>query len=213
MKAKLSRHIAVLLLLLIITPVAALGSEREKIDKLFEESFVYEAQGKYTASLNSVLQILRLDHKNYVATLRAGWLSYLRGNYKESSYYYEKAVALAPHAIEPRLGLMLPLMAANKWKKTETVAQDIIKSDSKNYLANSRLAFILFSQKRYGDAAPQYRKVIDWYPSDIEMQLGLAWTFLRMGKKKEARRYFLKVLTVRRNNRSALDGMEIVEGG
>ena len=64
---------------------------------------------------------------------------------------------------------------------------------------------------RYAEAEKQYKKVIHWYPSDIEMKLGLAWTNLRMGRKEKSAQYFKEVLKVRRHNASALLGLEKIE--
>jgi cytochrome c-type biogenesis protein CcmH/NrfG len=145
--------------------------------------------------------------------LRAGWLSYLKGDYRHSVDYYRKAVFLEPGAIEPKLGLTLPLMASKNWKEAGAVARQVLKVDANNYLASSRLAFILFSQGRYGEAEKQYRKVISGYPADIDMKLGLGWTYFRMGQKRKAAAVFREVLMVRKNNTSAQHGMELIENG
>jgi tetratricopeptide (TPR) repeat protein len=182
-----------------------------KISVYFEESFAYEAQKNYEASLDTVLKILKIEKDNYTATLRAGWLNYLNGDYQESLRYYKKTISLAPSATEPKLGLMLPLMALKQWSDTAATARKVLRSDPKNYIAGSRLAYALFSQARYGDAEKQYSNIIAAYPSDIEMKLGLGWTYLRMGRKKEAGKNFREVLKVRRNNASALAGMEAIQ--
>lgn len=200
-------------LILLIARVEALADGAAKIPEYFETSFSHENRGNYAEALNSVLRILRIDHRNYTAMLRAGWLGYLKGDYKNSVGYYRKAVLLAPKAIEPRLGLMLPLMASKEWDAAGVVARHILKFDEKNYLAKSRLAFIFFSQGRYGEAQKQYQKIISWYPADIDMKIGLGWTLLRMGNKKKAAEIFRDVLTVRKNNISARDGMEFIENG
>ena len=200
-------------LILIALPAGVLADETAKIPDYFEASFNLENRGSYTEALNSVLMILRIDHRNYTAMLRAGWLSYLKGDYKNAIGYYRKAVLLEPEAIEPKLGLTLPLMASKDWREADTVVQKILKSDKDNYLANSRLAYILFSQGRYGEAEKQYQKVISEYPADIEMKLGLGWTYLRMGHKKKAAGVFREVLVVRKNNASAQKGMELIENG
>jgi tetratricopeptide (TPR) repeat protein len=201
------------LLILLSAPVDVLADEAANIPEYFETSFNHESCGNYVEALNSVLRILRIEHRNYTAMLRAGWLGYLKGDYKHSVDYYRKAVLLQPEAVEPRLGLMLPLMASKEWDAAGDVALHILKFDEKNYLANSRLAFIFFSQGRYGEAEKHYRKTISWYPSDIDMKIGLGWTHLRMGNKKKAAEIFSDVLTVRRNNISAHNGMELVQNG
>lgn len=187
------------------------GQPYNKISFYFEESFAYEAEKNYEESLDTVLKILKIEKDNYTATLRAGWLNYLNGDYQESLRYYKKTISLAPSATEPKLGLMLPLMALKRWSDTAATARKVLTSDPKNYLADRRLAYALFSQARYGDAEKQYRNIIASYPSDIEMKLGLGWTYLRMGRKKEAGKNFKEVLKVRRNNASALAGMEAIK--
>jgi tetratricopeptide (TPR) repeat protein len=105
---------------------------------------------------------------------------------------------------------MLPLMASNMWQASEEAAIEVIRTDRNNYYANSRLAYIFFSQKRYVEAEKLYRKVLSWYPSDIEMKLGLAWTLFFMGNMEEAARYFGEVLKVLRKHPGALQGMETI---
>ncbi len=191
-----------------LLPVYAYRSDQT--GEYFENSFKYESQGNYAAALNSVLLVLRMDRGNYTATLRAGWLNYLKKNYKDSIRYYKKTVALEPDAIEPKLGLMLPLMASKMWHYAETTARAVLAIDPKNYTGNSRLAYILFSQTRYGEAEKQYGKVLQWYPGDIEMKLGLAWSNLHIGRKEVSEKYFREVIQVRKSNTSALAGMETI---
>jgi len=212
MKVRLSFCVPVLFcLFVLIEPFTGSAAENDKIGIYFEESFSSEAAAKYDASLNSVLKILRVDQKNYLATLRAGWLSYLRGDLTSGEKYYRRAIDLAPGAVEPRLGLLLPLIAGKKWAEAESVAHAALKMDGKNYTAMSKMGYILFQQEKYEEARAMYQRVLDNYPSDVEMRLGLGWTFQRLGRREEARRHFLEVLEVYRTNQSALQGMEILK--
>ena len=197
-------------LLLLAAPLNIYSADSGKIGEQFEESFIYEAAGNYDAALNSVLRVLRIDQKHYTAMLRAGWLAYLKGDFSAAEKYYRKAVSLAPDAIEPRQGLMLPLAAAKKWPETEATARQILKTDQKNYTAYSKLAYALFQQGKYGDAKIIYQRLLDWYPSDADMKLGLAWTYQRMGRTGDGARYFNEVLEVYRNNQNALSGLEAI---
>lgn len=177
------------------------------IPNLFETSFGHETQGNYTAALNNVLSVLQKDKENYTATLRAGWLNYLLGKHDKAIEFYRHAVKLASGSVEAKLGIMLPYMALKQWSQAEELARTVMKVDPSNYYANSRLAWIMYSQSRYQEALEFYRKVMRMYPSDIEMQLGIGWTYLKMGKKQEARKYFSMVLSVRQSNVRALQGM------
>ncbi len=202
------KHLLVIAFAATVICWTAFGGEEQNIPELFEISFAFESQGNYSAALNSVMLIVNKNPKNYTAHLRVGWLYYLEGMYKESVAFYKKAETLAPAAIEPLEGELLPLMAMKDWAGAEKTALEIRKTDPGNYRANSRLAYILFSQARYSDAAKMYEEVLKRYPSDLDMKLGLGWTYLRMGNKKKAAEFFLDVLEVRRNNQNALSGME-----
>ncbi len=199
---------ATMVLALTLPTTAAAAPGQNKVPALFESSFAHEATGNISRALNDVLQIVRLAPGNYVATLRSAWLYYRKGRYGDAIATYRKARKLAPKAVEPVLGETLPLMAAKRWSDAERAAKLVLKRSPRNYLASSRLAFIYFSQARYGEADAWYTRVLSDYPSDTEMMLGLGWTRLRQGRKAEARRIFNAVLAIRRQNSSARAGVE-----
>lgn len=205
---------AVATLSLALAAAPARGAGGRSIPELFESSFALEATGQYARALEAVEAILRQRPDDYVANLRAGWLSYLLGAHDKAVRFYEKASDVEPKAIEPRLGLMLPLMAARQWARAAEVARRILEVDPRNYLARSRLAWVAYSQGRYGQAERTYAEVLRDYPGDVDMMLGLAWTYLKQGRKDDARRTFERVLRIRRNNESARAGLaELDQGG
>lgn len=182
--------------------------QEDQVAAHFTRSFDAEVKGEYEGALNEMLQVLRSDVGNYTAMLRTGWLFYQLGRYQDAVINYRKAVALAPGAIEPMLGLTMPLMALYRWKETEVVCLDILKIDPMNYLADVRLAHTLFSLGRFREAAERYSRILVRYPSDIDVKSGLAWAYTRMGRVTDARTLFRQVLRVRANNTSALTGLE-----
>ena len=203
---------AVLTAMVVISPQALMGSVRaeptSRVAELFESSFANEASGKNGKALEDVLKILKIDGQHYVATLRAGWLNYMKKRYSESVRFYKRAASMAPKAIEPQLGLMLPLMASKRWKEAERVGKWIMKVAPRNYLAGRRLAYIAFSQGKYKAAETRYMSVWADHPSDVEMMLGLGWTYRRQGRKADARKMFETVLSIRRKNANAKAGLE-----
>lgn len=185
----------------------ALADVNKRFAALFETSIGHEYSGNLDSALNDVLQIIRIDANHYVANYRAGWLYYLKGQYENSITYYKKAAAIKTKALEPLLGMMLPFTALKQWPKAETLGEEILKKAPHNYLAGSRLAFIYFSQGKYQKAEVQYMKVLESYSSEIEMMLGLGWTYQKQGKKAEARKMFEEVLSISNNNKNALNGI------
>lgn len=71
--------------------------------ELIQRSYDSEA----LADSLSVLDQLSAPRRDaYVVTLRKAWLLYRLGRYAESTEVYVRAIALAPAAVEPRLGIL-----------------------------------------------------------------------------------------------------------
>lgn len=184
-----------------------------KIKRGFTKSLEMENKGDLSSALDETLKILVMEERNYPANLRAGWLYYRLGNYPRSAAKYRKAHTLARSAVEPLAGLLLPLVASKRWKEAITVAKEALSVDQQNYTANSCMAFALFSVNKYKEALRHYNKITKLYPSDAEMQLGLAWTWFRLGNMKLAHQWFTKVLQVKPANKSAIQGMQLIVTG
>lgn len=213
-----SRHMRFLLLVLILPCMGAAAAQAQdgaaasdpdaRIGELFESSFSHEATGNNQRALTDMQEVVRLAPQHYLANLRVGWLAYAKQRYDESIAAYQKAAELAPRALEPQLGVMLPLMAAKRWSSAEKLARTILAVAPRNYLATSRLAYIAFSQARFAESERLYRQMLDDYPGDIEMMLGLGWAQVRQNKRAEARQIFRQVLGISRQNASAKAGVE-----
>ena len=202
----------IVLLILVLSSVSLLrASTPDTIPGLFSLSFQKSREGDLRAALNAVYQILQKEPKNYTANLRASWLLYSLKRYSQSETRYRKTVDIAPRAIEPRLGLLLPLMAQRKWAQVEEIIVNLLKYDPLNYTLNSRFAYVLFVTGRYGAALKYYNKVLVLYPSDLDMQLGMGWTQLKMGNNLEASRWFQAVLNVMPTNTSARAGLNALQ--
>lgn len=209
----ISAKFAAILLMLTVS-IAPSGHAQDpasadaRVAELFESSFSHEATGNNQKALADMQEAVRLAPQHYLANLRVGWLAYAKQHYDESIAAYNKAAELAPRALEPQLGVMLPLMAAKRWATAEKLGRTILAVAPRNYLASSRLAFIAFSQGKFKDSEQLYRQVLDDYPGDLEMLLGLGWAQLRQGKKDDAKASFRQVLGVSRQNASAKAGLE-----
>jgi tetratricopeptide (TPR) repeat protein len=172
----------------------------------FQESYDLEATGHDLEAL-AALDKLSPDRKGeYVALLRRGWLQYRLGKNGAAVEDYTKAIAMAPKAVEPRLGILLPLLASNQWAIVERHARVVLKLDSENYLATLRLAFSLYSQNKLAEAEPLYQKLVEAYPSDTEARSGLGWTLLKQHKKREAAAVFKALLDFAPKNILAQQG-------
>lgn len=203
----LLRVAASLLLLAAGRPCLAAG---ETVASSLRASLQGEERGNYQEALNAALKALRQDPTSYLGNLRAGWLFYQLRQYPESVERYRRAHELAPRSLEPRLGLMLPLMAQRQWKEVEELGLHLLRFAPRNYTLLSRLAFVYFSTGRYSEAEQYYSEALTLFPSENEMKLGLAWTYLRMGRKREATAWFEQVLQLIPESLSARQGLDML---
>jgi tetratricopeptide (TPR) repeat protein len=209
----MKKKIFILLILFGVLSLSAISTAwGGSVSKVYQLSYEEEAKGKYEEAMFVLLQAGQAGDNTYLYHLRLGWLQYLAGKYPDSVNSYRKAMIISKDSIEAKLGLMLPLMAQGKWSDAERVGREILSVDNLSYLANSRLAYISYNLKQYNEAETYYRKILSYYPGDIEMQAGLAWSLLKQDKNDMAEKVFVEILRYVPNHVSGNAGMRIVKG-
>ena len=127
-----------LILTIILSGTLSIGANaQDKIIDAFKQSYSLEKTENFKGAIESLKAVYQSD--SYELNLRLGWLTYLAGQIQESIDYYSKAVSLKPYAIEPKLGLVLPLSVQGKWNEIEEIYQKILQIDPNNSLVNYRL--------------------------------------------------------------------------
>ncbi len=179
---------------------------------LYRDSYALESAGKMKAATNKVLTVLRHEPESYFANLRAGWLYYLQGKSEESIKYYDRAVGLKPKAVEPLLGKLLPLVGVAAWGDVIKTARKVIEMDPGNFQANSKLAYALYMSGNFAKSLPVYTLLVQRYPSNVTMKVGLAWCNLKMARTQRARELFLEALKIDSSNQKAANGLAACAG-
>ncbi len=172
-------------------------------DNPIQNSYLFEYNGHYKKALDLMLPLAQRQPHNYLAHLRVAYLSYMTGKLDQSIFYYKKSIALYSKAIEPRLGLLLPLMAKGNYQQVVFVAQAVLRMDAKNYTARQKLAYSLYMSGRYRQAAQYYKSIVDDYPSDGLMHLGLGWSQYKQKGCSSAKKSFARALTILPANKKA----------
>jgi tetratricopeptide (TPR) repeat protein len=170
-------------------------------------SFGHEAKGELQAALSASQQAADANPKLYFARLRVAYLELALKNYAAAERDYARAAELAPRSIEALLGRQQALIALGRYEDAEGAGRAVLARDPDNYLASSRLAWTFFSLKRFGEAAKLYTGVLSLYPGDLEMMLGLGYSQLRAGKKRDAAETFRVVLGINKNHPRAREGL------
>jgi len=187
----------------------SMAQDQEKLMAAFNSSYVKEKEGKFDEAAKALKAFY--DASSYEINLRLGWLTYLQGQFSESLGYYNKAIDLMPYAIEPRLGVVLPLSAQGNWEVVVSQYNKILEIDSKNTLILYRMGLISYDKKDYKQAYQYFEKVVNLYPWDYQSVLMLAWSNLKLGKTREAKILFNKVLLYYPGDTSSKEGLSLIK--
>lgn len=188
---------------------SAMAQETEAMKSAFEESYTYETDGNYSDAIKALKNVY--DPASYHINLRLGWLSYLSGQFTESSAYYRKAIELKSYAIEARFGLTYPASAMGNWAQVKDQYIKILELDPQNTKANYYFGLMLYETGEYAKAARHFEKVVNLYPFDSESVLMYAWSNFQLGKTREAEILFNEVLLIDPDNESALEGLDLIK--
>ena len=118
---------------------------------------------------------------------------------------------ILPYSHEAKLGYVLPLAGLGEWDQVIEIYNSMIKLDPKNTLVNYRLGAIYYERKDYQKAYDALEEVINLYPNDYSSNLLFAWTNFQMGKLKEAKVLFNKVLLIKPDSESAFEGLKLIQ--
>lgn len=181
----------------------------EKVLKAFEQSYALEKANDFRKSAKVLKDIYMSD--SYEFNLRLGWLQYNAGMFDESKEYYRKAMTLMPYSEEARFGLTLPLSVRGEWDEVARMYIQILDNNPGNTRALYHLGLIHYNRKEWTQAAMHFQKLVDLYPFGYDGLLMLAWTNLQLGKTREARVLFNKVLLYSPSDASALEGLGLLK--
>ncbi len=175
----------------------------------FSKSYEYESRGNFTEAVTTMKSIYQED--SYEINLRLGWVTYLLGQFTESSAYYQKAIKLKPYAIEAKIGFANPASALGNWDQVVTQYNEVLAIDPQNTTVNYRMGSILYGRKDYAKAEKYLEKVVNLYPFDYDNMVLYAWTEYRLGKLREAQVLFNKALLMRPKDASATEGLGLIK--
>ena len=195
---------------LITAPVAA-GATMDAMQTALNSSYGLEAKRDIAGAIKAIKGVDGANREDdYLLNYRLGWLSYLAGAYNDSVAYYEKAASVKPSAVEPLLAMVQP--SAAQTGKTDVVIgiyERVLRNDPSNYKSLSQLAWLNYSAlKNYKIAATFYERLLKLYPADVEMMIGLGYSFKLEGNKGAADRVFNQVLRLSPSNARALAGLK-----
>lgn len=187
----------------------AFVNAQDSLMQTFAKSYQYEKSEQYAQAISTLKEMY--SEKHYELNLRIGYLHYLLGQHIESVKYYTKAVELKPNCVQAKLGLVYPNAAQKKWDIVIKLYEDILKIAPTTSYVSYKLGLIHYERKNYQTALSYFELVYNLYPFDYEGLLMMGWTNLQLGKKAEANYFFNKTLLIAPNDKSALEGLQLLK--
>jgi len=184
------------------------GKAQTALSAAFARSYGHEAKLNYPEAINVLKEVY--DRSSYETNLRLGWLYYKSAMHKESLGYYKIAASLMPYAIEAKLGCTYPAAALGNTAELISQYDQVLNIDPQNTTANYWRGMIHYDKKEYAQAFKYFERLVNLYPFGHDGLLMFAWTNLRLGKTREALVLFNKVLLVDPADKSALEGLELM---
>ena len=194
---------------IILLLASSLMATDDKVLNAFKQSYAFENKSEFTKAIAVLKDVY--DENSYEINLRLGWLCYEAGQFTQSMTYYQNAINLKQYSIEAKLGYVLPAAAAGNWDQVINQYKKILEYDAQNSLVNYRMGMIYYSRKDYATAQKYFERVTNLYPFDYDSAVMLGWSYLQMGKMREAKVMFSKSLLIRPDDASALEGLSLIK--
>ncbi len=195
--------VAWVLLLTFVVRVEAGNLDADTISRSFQEASRYEKVQNYHDAIRTLLPVVQAAPELYAGHLRLGWLYYLQGKYSNSVAHYKMATQTSDGAIEPVIGVLLPLLGQGKYAAAEQHAYRILSIDYYNYYANLRLSVALRRQGKLDLAMKIVLRMLKLYPADVAFLAQKGLILQDKGALGAADEAFSKVLALDSQNEIA----------
>ena len=180
------RKTFVILCLCLLTPIAVYADTDP-----WRESYRLESLYQYDAALSALNGVMNDEE---LLLLRRAWLNYLKGSHSKAIDYYQKAIIKNSNSLDARLGIVLPLMAQQRWREAEQNAKKVLEIAPWNYYAHVRLMEIEEALKLWPQLAKHAQSVYEHYPTDATALVYFARANHKLDKKDIAKKAYKKVL-------------------
>lgn len=157
----------------------------------WRESYRLENLYQYDAAINALNSV---SSDSELALLRRGWLHYLKGSHSKAIDYYTKAMSKNGKSLDARLGIILPLLAQQRWREAAMNANKVLEMAPWNYYAHIRLMITEQALKQWQQLEKHARAVSERYPTDAEALVFQARANRYLGNDKLAVQLYGKVL-------------------
>lgn len=183
------------------------------ISEAWQKSLTEESDKDYTAALDSVLAFKNAGGETYLASVRAGWLSYLKQDYTKAIQYYTTAAKQEPRAITPHLGMMNVYQAQMKPDDVLRAAREVLKIDQFHRSTLLLAGEILYNQQDFRKAEVFFERAYKLMPEEPIGMSWFGWSQISQGQARLAAPVFEKLMEINPEGYMVRDGFAITHPG
>ena len=110
-------------LLLFLFVTLGHAADAQKAADAWQQSITAESSSDFTTAMQQVINFKNAGGDPYLASVRAGWLSYQAKDHEKAVQFYTAAAKQEPRAITPHLGLTYTFLEMQKPKEALTAAR------------------------------------------------------------------------------------------
>ncbi|MBB5034186.1 tetratricopeptide repeat protein [Prosthecobacter vanneervenii] len=203
----------ILILAFACVSAASAADKLAAISEAWQKSLTEESNQDYTAALDSVMAFKNAGGETYLASVRAGWLSYLKQDYVKAIQYYTTAAKQEPRAITPHLGMMNVYQAQIKPEDVLREAREVLKIDQFHRSTLLIAGEILFNQQEYRKAEVYFERAYKLMPEEPIGMSWFGWSQINQGQAKLAAPVFEKLMEINPQGYLVRDGFAITHPG
>lgn len=198
-----------LILLACFSTLTHAATDLQQAAEHWQQSLTAEANQDYPTALKHVFDFKSAGGENYLAAIRAGWLSYLSQDYDKAVAFYVSASKQEPRAITPHFGLVYTALAQSKPDDALRAAKAGLGIDQYNFKLLLIAGELLFNQGDYRKAETYFDRAHHLQPEDPIAMSWLGWTQIGQGQVKLAKPVFEKLMQINPEGYLVRDGYAV----
>jgi len=204
---------SILILAFACVTAANAADKLAAISEAWQKSLTEESNNDYTAALDSVLAFKNAGGETYLASVRAGWLSYLKQDYTKAIQYYTTAAKQEPRAITPHLGMMNVYQAQMKPDDVLRAAREVLKIDQFHRSTLLLAGEILYNQQDFRKAEVFFERAYKLMPEEPIGMSWFGWSQISQGQARLAAPVFEMLMEINPEGYMVRDGFAITHPG
>ncbi len=199
--------LGVLLPILVSTPAQA--DPTTNASAIWDQSLKSESAGDYKTAIDKMQALASVFPDTYLIQVRMGWLSYMNRDYKGAVLHYEQASQISPASLTPFLGLVYTYRAQGLNQNVQAACAELLKRDPENVIALKTLATINYEKTDFATAAHYFQALVDLHPEEPDYLSGAAWSNLKLGNKRAASMFFVRLVILSPDYSYAKQGYQL----